>query len=180
MEQCSQIDQINYKIRRLNESLSRLSNDSVLLTEKPTNPYYLKVTGEYIHDLLNIVDYTKIDVTRCNEAILNLIALAKQFKGSSRILVHIERLTVLAKEKHIQLVKYYKDIMANNPPAAINTKTTEQLLLEKQKKTEQLRKSKNSVKEMRASIGRNTYRPTYVNKPNQITDDVASDAGRDE
>ena len=139
--------------------------------------YYTQMALEYCGDILKITDFTKIDILKCREVIYNLIMLLKNFKGSPSIMMHIERLLVISKEKYGQLIKYYKDITDTD---VINMKSKEELKNVADKKTEELRKSINMVSEVRATIlsGRRTrYNPDQIADLNQRTNEIISDAG---
>jgi len=182
MEMSPQIQQVTYKISRLKEVLIRLSNDSALLAHKPANACNIKMLISYADDLISITDYTQTDIARFDNVIKNLSVISKGFTGSPCIKVYIERLYVLAMEKHVQLVNYYKEMTIINPSYTTNiTKTTEELLNEKQQKMEQLRKSKDSVKDLaRVSIdSKNSLRmrPSYIQRQNPVNDDVRSTLG---
>ncbi len=181
IEQCSPIQQVNFKIRKLNDSITRLNKDKELLAQTPNNPCYLKMLSEYAEDLLNIVDYTSKDIVRCREIIFSLNALNTNFAGSAQLRIYVERLFVLAKEKHVQLLRYYEEIAANNPGVSA-VKSTDELLDELKARTEQFRKSKNSAREMRNSNTsiKSPAGATYIDKTNQVLDDIRSDTGHDE
>ena len=184
LDQCSLIQQTDYKIRRLKDSVTRVSQDAVLRSLRPNNWYYVKMLSMSCDDLLAIVDYTKADIVKSTEVLATLTTLSKGFNGSPCIAIYLERLTVLAQEKCSQLLSYYKEIAASNPEMRIE-KTVDQLMHEAQTRTEQFRRSKNSALEMRSSVSSDrtptqVYNKAQINKAKPTIEDVRSDAGLEE
>ena len=172
IDQCSLVQQADFKLRKLKEALSRIKN-----YKKSADEYYLKMLSEYCDDILKIADFTKLDILKCREAIYNLTVLEKDFKGSSSIMIHMERLLVISKEKYGQLLKYDKEIADSNQ---INVKSKEELKDIVARKTNELRKSINTVSEARESLytlRRSNYIPTQVKNLNPKMEEIISDAG---
>ena len=175
IDQCSLIQQADYKIRRLKDALKKMSKDASLLNQMPKNPYYIKMLLTYVEDLLKIVDFTKAEILKCREVIYNISSLVKDFKGTSHIYGYIERVLVVAREKYGQLLKYYKEIAVKGS----NDLTKDELKTMVQEKAERLRKSLNSVTEMRlsASTERKSqrYSPYQIRTPQGKIDDIGSE-----
>lgn len=137
------------------------------------------MTTEYCEDILNITDFTKLDILKCREVIYNLMTLSKNFKGSPSIMMHLERLLVISKEKYAQLLNYYKEIAKTD---TIDKKSKEELKNVAAEKHEELRKSLNIVSEVRATVlseRRSRYNPSQIVDANR-QNEVISDAGRAE
>ena len=180
LDQCSIIQQADYKVRHLMESLTQLKNDKELCRIKD-NEYAIQMLGVYCSDALAITEFTKGDILKCREVIYNLMLLIKGFKSSPRIMIYMERLLVITKEKYGQLINYYKDIGDTDSLKMKSKKELESIVFQK---TEQLRKSIYTMSEARmTSI---TERSSQMLNPMQIKDlkesnaDVNSDAGVNE
>lgn len=181
IEECPIIQQADYKIRKLKDSISKLSKDSSLLQHKQNNLYYIQLLNSHADDILNIREYTKADILKCREILCNLNSLSLQFNGSPCLLVYLERLTVTSKEKYSQLINYYKEITKDTEPEAEKSKG--ELTEMAKKKMVTLRKSIENVEEMRGSnsiVERKTqeFSPSIViiNAQNPM-DDIVSDGG---
>lgn len=185
IDQCSLIQQADYKIRRLKDSISSLSRNPDIMHKESTNGYYVQMLLAYCEDILKVVDFTKADVLKCREIIFNLIALIKGFKGLPKIMVYMERFLVVSREKYSQLINYYKEIAANDLGGESDVnKPKEELKRLAAEKAEQLRKSLNNVSGARASINSerktNAFSPTQVTNANARPDEVTSEIGGNE
>jgi hypothetical protein len=180
IDQCSIMQQADYKIRRLLESINKLGKDAQLLHHKPNNEYYVKMLGEYANEMLKITEYTKSDILKCRETIFNLSTLTKEFNGSPCLMVYIDRLSVTSKEKYVQLLNYYKEIVSNSPE-----KTKEELSKMVQEKKDSFRKTLDSFPGIRLSNSSINGLPE-INSPNQMANpvkqalEIESDAGHSE
>eukprot|EP00826_Nyctotherus_ovalis_P066741 TRINITY_DN9897_c0_g8_i1.p1 TRINITY_DN9897_c0_g8~~TRINITY_DN9897_c0_g8_i1.p1 ORF type:complete len:275 (+),score=84.31 TRINITY_DN9897_c0_g8_i1:109-933(+) len=176
IDQCSLIQQADYKLRKLKDSILQLNKDPALLRSNSKNSYYIQMALEYCEDIFKITDFTKLDILKCREVIYNLRTLVENFKGSPAVMVHLERLLVISKEKYNQVLNYYKEI------AKVDTgdlKTKEELRSMAAEKHEELRKSLSLVSEVRATIlseRRSRYNPARIVDANR-KDEVVSDAG---
>ena len=95
IDQCSIVQQADYKLRKLKESLEQV------YSTKQDAGRLLK----YCNEALNISGFTKVDILKCRELIYNLYTLAKTLKTS----IYIERMITIVKEKYAQLLNYYAD-----------------------------------------------------------------------
>jgi len=174
IDQCSLIQQADYKLRKLKDALRQLTNDSELLRKNSNNGYYIKMISTYLEDILQITNFTKFDILRCREVTHNLMALTKGFKGSPSVMLHLERLLALSKEKYVQLLKYYKEIAKVGAETIRTKEELKNITVEKSKK---LRESINMVSEVRATIlseGRSRYNPERIsdfNRKNEVISD---------
>ena len=174
------VQQDDYKLRKLKDAIAHLTNDQLLLKKNANNPYYVQMASEYCEDILKITDFTKISILKCREVIYNLITLLKTFKGSPAIMIHLERLLVISKEKYEQLLKYYKDI-ANTDTLKMMSK--EELKNMAAEKNEKLKNSLSIVSEVRATVlsgRRSKYNPNQVINMNRGSNDILSDSGKGE
>jgi valyl-tRNA synthetase len=180
IDQCSLIQQADYKIRRLKDSILKLAKDASLLQHRQNNAYYLEMLSTYAEDILKINEFTKADILKCREVLFNLNSMSTQFNGSPCLMVYLERLTVTSKEKYAQLLNYFKEISNGN-----NTeKTREELTQMAKQKMETLRKSIDNVSERlsNSSFERRSQElsPRQVAAPKKTIDDIVSDGGYNE
>jgi hypothetical protein len=147
IDQCSLVQQADYKLRKLKESLQQVNN------AKQETQILLK----HCNDALNISGFTKIDILKCRELIYNLHTLAKTLKTS----IYVERLIIIVKEKYSQLLNYYKD-------TADTQRLTEEVKIELIKDlNEALNVDSREVL---------TYNPVQVKDTNTKGNEVVSDA----
>ena len=183
IDQCSLVQQADYKIRRLKDSVAVLSRDAELLRKVQSNAYYIQMLAEYCTDILDVAGCTKADILKCREIIFNINSLIKGFKGSPALSVYIERLLVLSKEKYAQTLKYYKEIAASDPSIAGGMnfdKSKEELKNLAVQKTEKLRKSIGNASIVRLSLGKSkVFSPGQLRNAITKAEDVVSDAGAD-
>ncbi len=181
MDQCALIQQINFRIRKLGESIVQLNKDKGL--QGPINLCYVKMLAEYAGDLAKIEDCTSKNRAKCREVLENLSMVNADFSGSPKLKLYVERLFVLSKEKNIQLLRNYKDMHSADSDSGVDVvKSTKEIIAELRSRTEQLRKSKNSSHEMRASSGSDgsPSSPIYISRTSQAVDDISSEVGRAE
>ena len=179
IDQCSLMQQADYKIRRLAESLTQLYKDPYIQSDK--DKYALQMLDEYSKDILKITEYTKIDVLKCREVIFNAVMLIKNFKGSPRMTIQMERFLVLIKEKYGQLISYYKEIKSSS---AIELKSQKELRRTLDEKLEKLSETLHSVAKVRTTLLTNknleTYNPLQIKDMNQGSAEMNSELGASE
>lgn len=112
IDQCSLVQQADYKLRKLKESLSRMNKAKQVRNE---SNYYVRTLLSHCEEALGISGFTRVDILKCRETIYNLHVLAETLKPSST-LVYTERLTIIVKEKYVQLLNYYKDTENSHKP----------------------------------------------------------------
>lgn len=173
IDQCSLIQQADYKIRRLNDSIAQLKKDPQLQLDR--DQCTLQMLTEYAEDILALTDFTKIDILRCRETIFNTVTLIRDFKGSPRLAIQLERFLVVTKEKYGQMISYYKEI-SNVDTATL--KPQEELKRTLAEKTERLRESLYAVAETRLTS--KNYNPMQIKDMNQVNMEVNSDIGLNE
>eukprot|EP00826_Nyctotherus_ovalis_P063917 TRINITY_DN9371_c0_g2_i3.p1 TRINITY_DN9371_c0_g2~~TRINITY_DN9371_c0_g2_i3.p1 ORF type:complete len:262 (-),score=79.48 TRINITY_DN9371_c0_g2_i3:642-1427(-) len=175
IDQCSLIQQADYKIRRLKHSLDKLRVDTDLAEG---DKYYMELLAMYFGDILKIKDFTRIDIVKCREVVMNAGSLIKGFKGSDAMMIYLERFFVVCKEKYLQMLSYYKEI-ADSSLGSMKSK--EELKLIVDRKTEQFRstlaESRDSVFSDRRS---KVYSPMQIRKQNLRFQEVISDSGINE
>eukprot|EP00826_Nyctotherus_ovalis_P065803 TRINITY_DN9687_c0_g11_i1.p1 TRINITY_DN9687_c0_g11~~TRINITY_DN9687_c0_g11_i1.p1 ORF type:complete len:384 (-),score=82.97 TRINITY_DN9687_c0_g11_i1:264-1415(-) len=173
IDQCSLIQQADYKIRRLSDSIAQLKKDPQLQLDR--DQCTLQMLTEYAEDILGLTDFTKIDILKCRETIFNTVTLIKGFRGSPRLAIQLERFLVVTKEKYGQMISYYKEI-SNADTARL--KSQEELKRTLAEKTERLRESLYAVAENRLSS--KSYNPMQIKDVNQVNMEVNSDIGLNE
>eukprot|EP00826_Nyctotherus_ovalis_P066409 TRINITY_DN9808_c0_g1_i6.p1 TRINITY_DN9808_c0_g1~~TRINITY_DN9808_c0_g1_i6.p1 ORF type:complete len:414 (-),score=117.21 TRINITY_DN9808_c0_g1_i6:270-1511(-) len=177
IDQCSLVQQADYKLRKLLDSVQRLFKDSPSLLRSGNNHYYAQMITEYCEDILKITDFTKLDILKCREVIHNLMMLLKTFKGSTSVLIYMERLLTTSKDKYAQLLSYYREIAKAD---AANLRTKEELKNMVEEKHEELKNSLHKVSEVRATIlseRRSKYDSVRVVEMGRGTE-IISDVGR--
>eukprot|EP00826_Nyctotherus_ovalis_P010662 TRINITY_DN12798_c0_g9_i1.p1 TRINITY_DN12798_c0_g9~~TRINITY_DN12798_c0_g9_i1.p1 ORF type:complete len:252 (-),score=83.62 TRINITY_DN12798_c0_g9_i1:572-1327(-) len=112
IDQCSLVQQADYKLRKLKESLSRMNKVKQARNE---SNYYIRTLLNYCEEALGISGFTRLDILKCREIIYNLHVLIETLKPSST-LVYTERLSIIVKEKYVQLLNYYKDTENSHKP----------------------------------------------------------------
>ena len=143
IDQCSILQQADYKLKKLKESLNDLNRKT-----NEGDKYYIRMLTEYCEDGIKISESTRPNILKCREIIYNLKGLENGFKGTPSILIHMKRLQVITKEKYEELLKYYKEI-ANCGLARLKSK--EELKAVVTEKEFKLRTSINAVSEARLS-----------------------------
>jgi hypothetical protein len=175
IDQCSLVQQADYKIRKLKSSVEKLERDPELIKE---DKYYIQLLVIYFDDILKIKDFTKVDIVKCREVVMNLSSLIKGFKGSDAMMIYLERFLVICKEKYAQILNYYKEIADTKIG---NMKSKEELKLIVERKTEQFRstlaESRDSIFSDRRS---KPYSPMLIRKQNFRMQEVISDSGINE
>eukprot|EP00826_Nyctotherus_ovalis_P002695 TRINITY_DN10544_c0_g1_i5.p1 TRINITY_DN10544_c0_g1~~TRINITY_DN10544_c0_g1_i5.p1 ORF type:complete len:274 (+),score=77.81 TRINITY_DN10544_c0_g1_i5:208-1029(+) len=121
VEQCSVLQQADYKIRKLKEAIVRMGNSK-------EESYQLQVLVEYCDDMLKITNTTKDDILKCREVVNNLSSLVKTYKGPLPIAMYMERVLTVSKEKFTQLIEYYREI---NGAEVKSKKELEEIMAEK-------------------------------------------------
>jgi len=145
LDQCSVIQQADYKLKKLEETLIKLNKESGVQGSR----YYTQMLLEYCKDILEIGEYTKTDILRCREVVYNLNALLKGFKGSQCVSIQMERLLSIAKEKYGQLLMRYKEIMTENNNVMSSRRELEKKV---EARTYKLRETLNLVSKARNTI----------------------------
>lgn len=145
LDQSSVIQQVDYKLNNLKETLIKLNATSELRGTR----YYTQMLLEYCEDILAIADYTKTDILHCREVIHNLNALIKGFKGSQYVSIQMERLSATAKEKYGQLLKYYKEIVEGKSDMRVSRKELEEKV---EARSYRLRETLNVVSKARSTV----------------------------
>lgn len=175
MDQCSLIQQADYKIRRLKLSLDKLRTDTELAEG---DRYYMELLTMYFGDVLKVKDFTRMDIVKCREVVMNAGSLIKGFKGSDAMMIYLERFFVVCKEKYSQMLSYYKEIADSSLG---RMKSKEELKQIVDRKTEQFRstlaESRDSVFSDRRS---KVYSPMQIRRQNLRLQEVVSDSGVNE
>eukprot|EP00826_Nyctotherus_ovalis_P051927 TRINITY_DN6522_c0_g1_i2.p1 TRINITY_DN6522_c0_g1~~TRINITY_DN6522_c0_g1_i2.p1 ORF type:complete len:263 (-),score=60.52 TRINITY_DN6522_c0_g1_i2:711-1499(-) len=143
LEQCSLMQQADYKIKKLKEALGQLAN-----TTKNYSQQLCTLTA-YCEDLLMIHNTTKADILKCREIIVSLDSLLKISQNSSLLALYTERILNLAKDKYTQLLAYYREIMTSNPFDYSSSKEPENRVMQRK---ENLKRSLQSVMEIRTRL----------------------------
>lgn len=143
LEQCSLMQQADYKIRKLKEALGLLVNSSKNYSQQ------LCVLTAHCEDLLMIHNTTKADILKCREVIVSLDSLLKLSQNSSLLALYTERTLTLAKDKYTQLLAYYREIMTSDPFDYSSSKEPENAAMQRK---ENLKRSLQSVMEIRTRL----------------------------
>ena len=101
MEQSSILNQIDYKIRKLKESLSQFK------VNKEFDDDLFEALYKHCNDALIITSSTAIDILNCRRVISELDAIIKNFKGSFTVQIYMEKLIAIVKEKCQEIKKNY-------------------------------------------------------------------------